>query len=526
MPTSHFKLEDHKTVIRLIEKDCFMATLDLKDAYFLIPIWKHHRKYLRFSFNGYIYQYNVMPFGLNIAPFVFTKIMKPLLSHLRQRGYWSVLYLDDFLLLGRSYQECRNNITATINILQSLGFVINFEKSRLVPSHKIQYLGFVYDSYAMTVSIPTEKQLKLQKLVLKFSKAKKCKIRDFARFIGNIISVCPAVRYGYVYTKLFERQKFLALQKSEGNYNQIMNLADSLSADFKWWQIILPVAQNSIKLENFAMEIFSDASCSGWGIFYNGQKSRGLWSDDEKHFHINYLELLATFFALKCFASTVKNCNILCRIDNTTAIAYINRMGSIQFPELNRLSREIWMWCEHRNIFLFASYIKSSENTIADEQSRILEIETEWELNDSSFQVIQKKFGTPDIDLFASRVNTKCKHFVSWLRDPYCYRVDAFTLNWKDLFFYAFPPFCLILKVLQKIICDEARGIIVVPLWTAQPWFPIFSSLIEGKPIVFNSNRNLLSFNRTPHPLWKSLSLVAAVLSYKPYKRVEFHKNP
>ncbi|KAJ8966835.1 hypothetical protein NQ314_003278, partial [Rhamnusium bicolor] len=123
-------------------------------------------------------------------------------------------------------------------------------------------------------------------------------------------------------------------------------------------------------------EIFSDASETGWGICCSGKKSQGFWSEIEKQHHINYLVLLVVFFGLKCFAANLLQCNILCHVDNTTALAYINKMGSVQYPKLNSLSRTIWQWCEKRNIFLYASYIKSSNNNEADADSRSLAMET------------------------------------------------------------------------------------------------------------------------------------------------------
>lgn len=71
----HFKLEDHKTVVKLINQNYFMVTLDLQDAYLLVPINKRHRKFLRFRFNNILYEYNCMPFGLSCAPLVFTKLI-------------------------------------------------------------------------------------------------------------------------------------------------------------------------------------------------------------------------------------------------------------------------------------------------------------------------------------------------------------------------------------------------------------------------------------------------------------------
>lgn len=83
-----------------------MCTIDIKDAYFLIPISEKHRKYLRFYFEGQIYEYNCMPFGLNVAPWLFTKLMKPIMTRLTEMGFISVIYLDDILLFGNTYREC------------------------------------------------------------------------------------------------------------------------------------------------------------------------------------------------------------------------------------------------------------------------------------------------------------------------------------------------------------------------------------------------------------------------------------
>lgn len=62
---------------------------------------------------------------------------------------------------------------------------------------------------------------------------------------------------------------------------------------------------------------------------------------------------------------------ILIRIDNITAVAYINRMGSVQYPELNKLARIIWLWCEKRRIWLYASYISFRKNVDADREKQI-----------------------------------------------------------------------------------------------------------------------------------------------------------
>lgn len=84
-------------------KDQFISsTLDLKDTYYAIPIVEPNKKYLRFIFEASLFEFNCLPFGLNIAPYVFTKLMKPVVTHLRKKGYTSVIYLDDLFLIEKS----------------------------------------------------------------------------------------------------------------------------------------------------------------------------------------------------------------------------------------------------------------------------------------------------------------------------------------------------------------------------------------------------------------------------------------
>lgn len=104
-------------------------------------------------------------------------------------------------------------------------------------------------------------------------------------------------------------------------------------------------------------------------------------------------------------------------------------MGGVQFPHLTSITKELWQWCEERNLFVLASYIRSAENDVADAESRKTHPDIEWELSDYAFQKVTNAFGTPNIDLFASRVNKKCQKYISWHRDPDAYAINAFSVN-------------------------------------------------------------------------------------------------
>ena len=110
-------------------------------------------------------------------------------------------------------------------------------------------------------------------------------------------------------------------------------------------------------------------------------------------------------------------------------------------------------------------------NVLADERSRLFDDKTEWKLNPCVFKHVVQRFGTPTIDLFASRLNFQLKPFVSWMPDPEAGFIDAFTIDWPEYMFYAFPPFSILLHVIKKIEYDGATGIIIVPNWPTQVWF-------------------------------------------------------
>ncbi|XP_011859075.1 PREDICTED: uncharacterized protein LOC105556591 [Vollenhovia emeryi] len=444
--------------------------------------------------------------------------MKPVVYSLREKGFLSVVYLDDFLLIASSYNQCLENIYATTSLLTSLGFLINSSKSVLTPAKICRFLGFIFDTSSFSVSIPLDKRAKLLKSTLTILKKRSCKIRLLASYIGSLISVCPAVQYGILHTKVLEREKFLALSVADGDYEAEMTLPHAIREDLLWWREVFEdtAQRNVIRSGRFQLEIFTDASLTGWGAVCNGVRTHGFWAPEEKRHPINYLELLAVFHALRCFAPHSTNCDILLRVDNKSALSYVNRMGSIRFPHLSNLAREIWCWCADRNIFIYASYIPSAQNVEADAESRVVSVETEWSLEQSYFEKIHSHFGPFDIDLFASSINAKYPCFVSWLPDPLAQAVDAFSLDWSKSYFYAFPPFILILKVIRKIITDKAEGVVVVPWWPTQPWFLLFNRLVTHQPICFEPDIKMLTSPfRENHSAWRKISLVAARLSAK-----------
>ncbi|XP_071136933.1 uncharacterized protein [Mytilus edulis] len=103
-------MDTFESAIKLVTSKSFMASIDLRHAYYSVPIAEEHQKFLRFYWNGKLFQYTCLPNGISSAPRIFTKLLKPVYSSLRVLGHVNVGYIDDSLLLGETIEECNKNM--------------------------------------------------------------------------------------------------------------------------------------------------------------------------------------------------------------------------------------------------------------------------------------------------------------------------------------------------------------------------------------------------------------------------------
>jgi len=161
-------MEDVRTVFRLIERGDSLIKIDLGKPYFSIAIHPDFRKFLRFSFHGYLYEFRCLPFGLAVAPRLFTKILKPVFGILRAEGHRSVTFVGDFLCIASSPALCRANAYRTITLLTSLRFHSDSRKTIPVPAQQVIFLGLQLNALTREVSLPPDKRHEMIQLVQKF----------------------------------------------------------------------------------------------------------------------------------------------------------------------------------------------------------------------------------------------------------------------------------------------------------------------------------------------------------------------
>lgn len=194
-------------------------------------------------------------------------------------------------------------------------------------------MGFILESTNLALLVSQQKQTAILEKIKTFQVKSQCQIREFSQLLGTLSSICPAIPYGWVYTKILEREKYLGPLQSNDNYDAIMPLKSIVHTELDWWSKNIHKF-NPIKQNNFKTEILTEASTTGWGVVCEPNKTSGSWSDLEKNHHINYLELKAAFLGLKCFAKDLHDCEVLLRVDNTILLQLhiLTKWGEFSFP--------------------------------------------------------------------------------------------------------------------------------------------------------------------------------------------------
>ena len=508
----HFKLQSLDDAIALTNHGDYMVKLDLRVAYDSILIHKESRKYLQFIVEGITYQFRGMPNGLSEAPRYFTKLLKPILAVLGRLGLKYVSYIDDMLIICASKHELILQVATVLKLFMYLGFIINDDKSIVVPTKRIEFLGFTIDSTQMMIFVPATKLIKIKQQCTIMITAKIVSRRQLASLIGMMVAASKAIILAPLHYRGLQRQ---IIDTSDQNWEVMVTINKESLKDLNWW-VNHAQNYNGVSLINPIpyCTITTDASTKGWGGVCNIHKTQGMWNHAQKLHHINYLELLAIKLAIKDLLQQVENKCILIESDSWTALSYIKKKGGTKSMEMTILASEIWESAVAKNNILQVQHIPGVLNTEADSLSRS-EDRSDWKLNQEIFKTLDLKRGPIHLDLFAKKWNSQTEKFYSWLPQPGASGTDALIQTWPEKGAYAFPPFGLIPKILAKLHKTKCRIIMITPKWETACWYgQLLKSSIE-KPLLLPNNKNLLQDrDGSPNPLTlNKLRLVAWTLS-------------
>ncbi|XP_076155099.1 uncharacterized protein LOC143138537 [Alosa pseudoharengus] len=467
---------------------------DLRDAYLHIGVFSPHRKYLRFAFQGRVYEYLSVPYGLSLAPRTFTKVIEAALIPLRQSGLRISAFLDDYLLCAATREQAQLHTAALIGHLSSLGFNINHTKSHLSPSQTIEYLGVQIDSLSFRATLSEERIKAFHQCLSLFRRNKTVSFRTCLRLLGLMASSTAMIPFALLRMREFQRWVASLRLCPRRHLRRIVRISPVCLTALNWWKNPQTLRTGSpLGVVYERKVVTTDASLTGWGAVHEGRSANGTWPAWLRDKHIHFLELLAVFLALEHFLQYLHGCHVLIRTDNTTVVAYINRQGGTRSLQLHKLARRLILWSSTRISSLRATHVPGIMNTGADLLSRGNPLYGEWRLHPQVVNQIWERYGKATVDLFASHENAQCPLFFSLKDADAPLGVDALTQPWPNALLYAFPPLSLISPALARVREHGLSLLLIAPNWPGRLWLAEISQMLAGEPWPLPLRRDLLS---------------------------------
>ena len=265
----------------LLRQKDWMAKVDLKDAYFTVPIHKQDRDFLKFAFKNKIYRFKCLPFGLACAPWVFTKTLKPVAAQLRQLGVRLIVYIDDILILAETPDLARDHVIGLIYLLENLGFIVSSQKCVLEPTQKIDFLGFLVDSVSRELRLPADKIKKIRADLRKMLSDNSFSARKLTQMLGKLNAATRAIPLAQLFYRNLQRALASALGKSGEDYSSLLRFSEDEREELQRWIDHLSSWNRKTMLSRKpTLTIESDASRTGWGATCEEVRTGGHWSEE------------------------------------------------------------------------------------------------------------------------------------------------------------------------------------------------------------------------------------------------------
>ena len=279
-------------------------------------------------------------------------------------------YLDDWLVVGGSYDLTLQYRYLVRTCVQEIRFLINEENSDWVPTQFPSFLGSSLDLVRALARPSGDRIDRLRRLIGRVMKEGSSTARLWRSLCGHLASMIYLVPKARQHIRLL--QFFVQNQWSQDMPDTTrIRLTQSARAQLEWWldptNLTLGVPFSTPDL---ALIIVTDASSYGWGGHLGDQTASGVWPDQWKSKHINWLELQAIWLTLKHFQDQVRDQVVEVLSDNSTRVSYINRQGGTHSLTLCRLALDMWEWCDQLAIVPIAVHLQGTRNVLADALSR------------------------------------------------------------------------------------------------------------------------------------------------------------
>ena len=490
-----FRMTTVEEVRHWIRPGFWFTSVDLTDAYYSVPLNKSAWRFVRFVWRGRTYEYMTLVFGLASSPRVFTKVLTVVVLFLRTEfGICIVGYIDDFFIQAADPETCRLHTEIAILVLHICGFEVNFSKSALIPCQRAEYIGFIFDSQYMSVSLPEEKLVKLVSRCSAILSRNGCSADELRSLVGTLESVRPAVATAALHYR-FLQYLLRPLLRGPWLGSKLVLLSPGARQDLLWWKkLTLSACQSPMDRGSYTVDIATDASGNfGWGGHSSrGSFAQGIWSVLDLDWHINVKELVSAHRSLRKLMLIGDYVNLA--VDSRTTAAFINRQGGTRSKILCNQSIKLWNFVLGMGGWIRAHWVPREQNEVADMLSKSSIMAWEFVLDMEVAQRLWLMWYTPVLDLFASADCHLLTAYCSFLPDRNAMTRDCFSLSLWPARCYAFPPVPMISLTLDKLVRDRvSSAILVVPRWPASLWWMKLLPMLLGNPVPLPECRTILT---------------------------------
>jgi hypothetical protein len=373
---------------------CWYGKLDLSNCFLSFPLHPSVRKYFCFRFEGELYQFTHMPFGLSTAPRVCTQLLSVIQFALAEKGITDIRYLDDFFLIAKTKEGMARDLPLAQSVIRQFGLVVNQDKTE-GPAQQLSFLGVLLDSVNQTVSCTPERVEELTTLLRSLLRQRVITRGHTASLIGKLsfaAQVLPGARP-------FMRRMLDTLHQCKSRrHSAPVRIDPGFRDDVRFWvkQLHLWNGRQQWRGSRATPFVFaSDASLKGFGFYLEstptlsggtvdsaawpqhlqvGATFSGSYAPEHAHLHhshtqIAWCELLAVVACASTYAPLLAGQSMLFYVDNLTDVHIINRQAT-RSKALAGLLRQLYsIACEY-NLSIRAEHRPGVNNTLADFLSR------------------------------------------------------------------------------------------------------------------------------------------------------------
>ena len=527
LPHRVAKQEGLADLLRLGGRGWWACSWDLENGYHHLDIRPESRDLLGFGWRERWYRYCVLPFGMSLAPWAFTRVVRVLVARWRALGIHAWAYLDDFALLAPTREALLAARAIAGADMEALGWVRSPTKGHWEPTQTFTVLGFRIDLLLGRVGLNPDKALAVRTTCTRLARRAQASVRELASAAGKLGALYP----GWTMARLLARplmslvaralppeasslwswhsdgtmaddRRFLLLREVRAAYRLVVPLdaasssalleaATALAQPLELWRPAWTPPS--------VMHLYTDASLGGWGaVCGRAAPASGPWPRSEESGTpgaINRLELLAVERALGALTPQLAGKMVHLHVDSSVALAVLRKGSGV--PHLHEPALRVWRMAASLHVRLVAvSWVASADNP-ADEPSRRYGGAPErpvrqpgpgprpsmddWGLAPGAFLALTARWGPFSVDAFASASSALVPRFWTREREPGAEGVDAFAQDWAaERLLLLVPAFRLLHRCLAQLAATGGSGVLVVPEWPAQPWWPRLLAVATG----------------------------------------------